>query len=160
MLSQYTIRDFNNHTHTFEEFLKSVKWHVENGYSVYVGSDSRIIKDNIYLATAICFHAPGIMGTTGRTGKVFTVTENVKRKLHPTLKARMLLEANRSIQVAMELEPYVYGKIEVHLDIGTTIKSKTSAYEEELKSLVMSQGYNCQVKPESWASFAADLVTR
>lgn len=160
MLKEHTIQDFNNNTHTFEEFLASIKWHIENGYSVYVGSDSRIIKDNIYLATAICLHSPGGIDTTGRTGKVFSVAENIKRKLYPTLKSRMLLEANRSIQIAMELEPYVNSKIEVHLDIGSTIKSKTSAYEDELRSLVISQGYGCQVKPKSWASFAADYITR
>ena len=100
------------------------------------------------------------MGVTSKTGKVFTISENIKRKLYPTLRSRMLLEANRSLEVAMDLEPYVKVKIEVHLDVGNTIKSKTSAYEQELQSLVISQGYTCEIKPNSWASFAADKITR
>jgi predicted RNase H-related nuclease YkuK (DUF458 family) len=73
----------------------------------------------------------------------------------------MLLEANRSLEIAMELDQYTKRKIEVHLDVGDTIKSKTSAYEQELQSLIISQGYNCEIKPRSWASSSvADKVTR
>jgi len=73
----------------------------------------------------------------------------------------MLLEAYRSIELAMELEPMVKGKLEVHLDVGDTIRSKTSAYEQELQALVISQGYSCEIKPNSWASSAvADRVVK
>ncbi len=155
MLEHHIIKDFNDVTYSLEEFLESLKWHDKQGYNVYVGSDSKINKDKVYLVSVVCFHAPGI------SGKVFSMAEHLSRKLYPTLRARMLLEANRSLEIAMELEQYVKGKIEVHLDVGDTIKSKTSAYEQELQSLVISQGYNCEIKPRSWASSSvADKVTR
>ena len=155
MLDQHIIKDFNDVTYSLEEFLESVKWHVSSGFCVYVGTDSKVNKDNIFLVSVICFHAPGM------SGKVFSVKENINRKLYPTLRSRMLLEANRSLEIAMELDPYVKGKIEVHLDVGDTIKSKTSAYEQELQSLIVSQGYVCEIKPNSWASSSvADRVTK
>jgi hypothetical protein len=155
MLEQHLIKDFNDVTFSVEEFLDSVRWHDRAGFNVYVGSDSKVNKNNIHLVSVVCFHAPGM------SGKVFSIKENLNRKLYPTLRARMLLEANRSLEIAMELERYVSGKIEVHLDVGDTIKSKTSAYEQELQSLVISQGYSCEIKPNSWASSSvADKVTK
>jgi len=162
MFDQYIIKDFNEETYDVDRFLESVRWHNENGFNVYVGTDSKINKGNIFLVSVICFHKDGDRNfDSGSSGKVFSIKENIQRKLYPSLRARMLLEANRSIEIAMALEPVVRGKIEVHLDIGDTIKSKTSAYEKELQSLVISQGYNCEIKPNSWASSSvADRVTK
>ena len=73
----------------------------------------------------------------------------------------MLLEAYRSIEIAMELENLFSNRLEVHLDVGDTIRSKTAAYEQELQSLVISQGYACVIKPFSWAgSAAADRIVK
>jgi len=52
----------------------------------------------------------------------------------------------------MEIEHLIDNNLEVHLDVGNTIKSKTSAYEKELQALVRGQGYICAIKPNSWAS--------
>jgi predicted RNase H-related nuclease YkuK (DUF458 family) len=155
MIENYTIKDFHDVTYSFDDFLESVKWHSRMGYTVYIGTDSKVNKDKIFLVSVVCFHAPG----TG--GKVFSIKEHISRKLYPTLRARMLLEASRSLEIAMQLDPHVDGKLEIHLDVGDTIKSKTSAYEQELQSLVVSQGYVCEIKPNSWASSSvADRVTK
>lgn len=155
MLEEYVISDFNGATYSHEEFLESLRWHIDQGFNVYVGTDSKLNKDKVFLVSVICFHG------LNSSGKVFTIKEHLLRKLYPSLRSRMLLEANRSLEIAMELDPYVKGRIEVHLDIGDTIKSKTSAYEQELQSLVVSQGYLCEIKPRSWASSSvADKVTK
>lgn len=158
MLEKYLIKDFNEETYSVEQFLESLKWHNDRGFNVYIGTDSKINKDNIFLVSVICFHKDGI---TGESGKVFSIKEHIARKLYPTLRARMLLEANKSLEIAMALDGHVKGKMEIHLDVGDTIKSKTSAYEKELQSLIVSQGYSCEIKPNSWASSSvADRVTR
>jgi len=155
MLDEHIIRDFEHKTYTKEEFLEQLKLHDEAGFDTYVGTDSQIIKKKIAIVTAICFHKDG------QSGKIFFVKERISRKQYPNLRTRMLLEAYRSIELAMELDPLIMGNLEVHLDVGDTIRSKTSAYEAELQALVISQGYSCAIKPYSWASSAvADRVVK
>jgi predicted RNase H-related nuclease YkuK (DUF458 family) len=160
MLDEHTIRDFNQKPFTKEEFLKQLKAYDEDGFNVFIGTDSQIIKKKISIVTAVCFHKSGEeVGSS--SGKIFYMKEKISRKQYPNLRTRMLLEAYRSIELAMELEPLVSTKLEVHLDVGDTIRSKTSKYERELQALVLSQGYSCEIKPYSWASSAvADRVVR
>lgn len=158
MLEKYLIKDFNGENFSLDQFLQSLTWHNDKGFNVYIGTDSKINKDNIFLVSVICFHKEGI---TGESGKIFSIKEDIARKLYPTLRSRMLLEANKSLEIAMALDGHVKGRMEIHLDIGDTIKSKTSAYEKELQTLVISQGFNCEIKPNSWASSSvADKATR
>lgn len=158
MLDEHTIRDFSNKIYSKTQFLDELKIYNQQGYNVYIGTDSKIIKHKIAIVSAICFHKPGVTGTSG---KIFYIKEKISRKQYASLRARMLLEAYRSIEIAMELENQCSNGLEVHLDVGDTIRSKTSAYEQELQSLVISQGYNCVIKPLSWAgSAAADRIVK
>jgi predicted RNase H-related nuclease YkuK (DUF458 family) len=73
----------------------------------------------------------------------------------------MLMEAYRSIEAAMDLDPIVKTKISIHLDIGSSHRSKTRMYQQELQYLVSSQGYECKIKPDSWAAGGvADRVSK
>lgn len=158
MLDEHIIRDFSNKIYSKNQFLEELKTYNDLGFNVYIGTDSKIIKNKIAIVSAICFHKPGISGTSG---KIFYIKEKINKKQYASLRARMLLEAYRSIEIAMELENLFSNKLEVHLDVGDTIRSKTAAYEQELQSLVISQGYNCVIKPFSWAgSAAADRIVK
>lgn len=158
MFENNNIKDFSDNIYTKEEFLALVKNLSKNKYNVYIGTDSKIIKNKVIIVTAICFHKPNSKNTGN---KIFYVKEKISKKECPTLRSRMLLEAYRSIKCAIEVEQYVDGRLEVHLDVGDTIKSKTSEYERELKAMVIGQGYNCEIKPNSWASSAvADKVVK
>lgn len=155
LLEQHLIRDFSDKSYTKEEFLEQLKYYDENNFNIYIGTDSKIVKDQVVLVSAICFHKPGA------SGRIFYLKEKVSRKKCNTLRTRMLLEAYRSLEVAMIIDEYYVNHLEIHLDIGSTIKSKTSAYEQELTNLIVSQGYNCVIKPDSWASSSvADKVSR
>lgn len=159
MLDDSTIRDFKHEPYSKDEFINILKEYDSLGYKVYIGTDSNIICDEILIATAICFHKSD--SDSSSSGKIFYIKESVSRKSYPNLRTRMLLEAYRSIELAMEIESVFSGKLEVHLDVGDTIKSKTSAYEKELQALVRGQGYTCEIKPYSWASSGvADRVVR
>lgn len=163
MLDDHIIKDFSGGTYTKEEFLEQLSEYDSDGFSVYIGTDSQIIKKKISIVTAICFHKP-ISGEdcgSGVTGKIFYMKEKIPKDGYRNLRTRMLLEAYRSVELAMELDFFVSSKLEIHLDVGDTIRSKTSAYEKELQALVLSQGYNCEIKPNSWASSSvADRVVR
>ena len=74
----------------------------------------------------------------------------------------MLDEAYRSVEVAIELDKVISGQLTVHLDIGDDlIKNKTSKFNRELQMLVKGQGFECAIKPDSWASTSvADKLTK
>lgn len=151
MLDEHIIRDFKNKIYSKEQFLEELEAYNKQGFNVYIGTDSKIIKNKIAIVSSICFHKPGASGTSG---KIFYIKEKISRKQYSSLRARMLLEAYRSIEIAMELENLCSNKLEVHLDVGDTIRSKTAAFETELQSLVISQGYACVIKPFSFAANA------
>lgn len=146
MLTQSKIRDFSGNSYETEDFLKQVSSYEKAGFNCYVGTDSKITKNHISIATAICFYQPGA------GGKIFYLKEKVDRQTCPSLRSRMMLEAFRSVEVATELSSYCKEPIEIHLDIGSTARSKTSAYEKELQAMVLGQGFGCKIKNESWAS--------
>lgn len=155
MLDEHIIRDLDKNIYSKDDFFDQLKLHNDNEFNVFIGTDSQVIKGKIEIVTAICFHKPGT------SGKIFYIKDKVNQKKHSSLRARMLLEAYRSVELAMELEPFVSNNLEIHLDVGDTIKSKTSAYESELQALVISQGFSCEIKPNSWASSSvADRVVK
>ena len=150
---KFKLRDLTGNSYNREQFLKQLKQYEEEGYNIYIGSDSKVTLNNVILATVICFHKDG------KTGRVFSSTTWHSVDNYKNLRSRMFLEAYSSLEWAMELEKYVSNKIEIHLDIGITKASKTSAFESELKSLILGQGYDCKLKPHSWcASAAADKI--
>lgn len=155
MLSEQSIFDFVGNQYSFSHFLDQIKKYHQFGFNLYVGSDSKIVKNKILLVTVMCFHKPG------SSGKIFYFKDRIARKLYPNLKSRMFLEAYRSLETAQELQSLTTNKIEVHLDVGDTIRSKTSDYEQELQAMITSQGFACVIKPDSFASSAcADKVVR
>lgn len=155
MLSDQSIFDFTRNQYTAAQFLDQIKNYHQFGFNLYVGSDSKIVKNKILLVTVMCFHKPGT------SGKIFYFKDRIARKLYPNLKSRMFLEAYRSLEIAQELQTLSNQPIEIHLDIGDTIRSKTSAYEQELQAMIVSQGFKCAIKPDSFASSAcADKVVR
>lgn len=155
MLDNRTIVDYSKKIYAKDEFLSILKTLYSEGYNIYIGSDSKIRKDKVSLVSCLVLHKPSV------GARIFYFNERLNKKLCPNLRTRMLLEAHRSIELAMDIEQLGYEVKEIHLDVGDTIKSKTSAYEEELQSLILGQGYRCAIKPYSWASSAvADKFLR
>jgi len=151
------IRDFDNGIIKYNDFIKSVKDLSKEGLDVYIGSDSQVIKTKISLVTCVCFYKREI-----RRSQIFYIKKKIPAKRYPTLRSRMLIEAYTSLEVALEVDPYIDGQLTVHLDIGSDpIKCKTAKFGKELKMLVRSQGFGCEIKPNSWASSSvADRFTK
>ncbi len=146
--------DYSSNQYTFDELKEQLKTYDQNGYNFYIGSDSQVFLDKICLVTCICAYKPG----TG--SKVFYTKENHETQTYKTLRARVLLETYKSLETALEIDECIKSPIEIHLDIGTTKRSKTAVYYSELVSMVISQGYTCEVKPNSWAAYLADRKTK
>jgi predicted RNase H-related nuclease YkuK (DUF458 family) len=144
------IRDFSGNTYSKEEFLREVKKYNDDGYDFFIGTDSQVFNEHISMVTAICPRL--IIEDTGRSSRLFYIKEKLSRKACRNLRTRMLMEAYRSIETAMELDDIISRRISIHLDIGASLKSETRHYQKELQYLVVAQGYDCEIKPNSWAA--------
>ena len=157
MLKEGVIRTFEDAEVSYDDFVKIMQSLDEEGLDVYIGTDSQVIKNKISIATCICFYKRGIA-----KNRVFYIKKRVSEKRYPTLRARMLFEAYTSLEAALEVDPFFEGNLTVHLDIGSNFKiNKTAKFSKELQMLVESQGFGCEIKPNSWASSSvADKYTK
>jgi predicted RNase H-related nuclease YkuK (DUF458 family) len=156
MLKENCIRSFSQEEITFDELIKKIEQFNNLEYNFYIGSDSQIIKNKVSIVTCLCAH------NRMRGGQIFYVKEKVPLERLKSLRARMLYEAYKSLEAALELEEYIFTKITIHLDIGSNPKkSPTHKFKDELQFLIKSQGYDCEIKPYSWASSSvADRLTK
>jgi len=155
MFKTNKIFNYEQHEFSFKEFKEDLISLQENGYNVFIGADSQIIKNKVSVVTCVCLYKEG------RGGRIFYTKERVPKSKFPTTRVRLLYEAYKSIEVAMEIEEFVHGGLTIHLDIGSDIlKSMSARYKKEAESIVLSMGYDCAIKPDSWASSVADRFTK
>jgi predicted RNase H-related nuclease YkuK (DUF458 family) len=70
-------------------------------------------------------------------------------------------EVWRSVGIAMNLNGKIKNEINVHVDANPDERFASSKYVKELASMVMSQGFTCVLKPQSWAAtHASDHIVR
>ena len=130
------------------EALRGVK-------TVYVGTDSQQDRQRTQFVTVIVIHTP----TKG--GRAFYTVESVPRI--KSLRERLLKEVWMSVQLALEITGFIgeESRLEVHVDANPSTKFKSSQYVKELTSLVVSQGFECMLKPDAWAAMhVADHVVK
>ncbi len=123
--------------------------------TVYVGTDSQQDGQKTQFVTVVVILEPR------RGGRAFYTVESVPRI--KSLRERLLKEVWMSVQLAIEISPFVNeaSELEVHVDANTNTKFKSSAYVKELTSMVVSQGFNCKLKPDAWAAMhVADHVVK
>jgi len=155
MLKENIIRNGSQEEFSFEEFRREIVLLQEAGNEIYIGTDSQVIKEMVHVVTCVCAYKDGC------GGRFFYTKEKISKSKFPTTRMRLLHEAYRSIEAAMEIEAFVCGKLTVHLDIGdNVIKSMSARYKKEIESIVLSMGYDCEIKPYSWASSVADRFTK
>ncbi len=157
MLAKKRIKDFNNSSISYDDFIKIAKKFDSNGYKTFIGTDSQQCKLHVSIVTSICFYK-----INGKGSRIFYIKEKNPKSQYPTLRSRILDEAYRSVEVAIELDKLIKGQLTIHLDIGDDIiKNKTSKFNKELQMLVKGQGFDCAIKPDSWASTSvADKFTK
>jgi predicted RNase H-related nuclease YkuK (DUF458 family) len=143
----------------FNEMFLIIKDYVRRGGKIFIGTDSQLSVESCTFATAICLH--GAEGSTSG-GRYFFQRTIRKQDQYKILKVRIMQEVHRSIEIALQLfEENPKADIEIHLDVGTTDRSKTRTYVDELRGWTQSVGFKCRVKPNAWASASvADKHTK
>jgi len=114
---------------------------------IHIGCDSHNIKDKCIFAIVVAIYEPGKGGT------YFFARKRINKKQIPNMKMRLLKEVDIAISLANMINSRIsLDKTFVHLDINPDKKFKSHQVFTSATSWVKSQGYDCVVKPDSWAS--------
>jgi hypothetical protein len=143
----------------YETIIEVIKAHSVLQGSVYVGTDSHLVKKECIFSTAICLH--GAQNQNG--GRYYFKKTKFKKSKFPTLLERITSEVQNSVQIAMEVLEFCPSvDIEIHLDISSSDKKEaTSRFSDMLICYAQSTGFSCSVKPNAFAaSTVADKHTK
>lgn len=114
---------------------------------VCIGTDSQVKGKETEFATVIVFIRKG------KGGFMYIHNEITKQKM--TIKQRMLLEVNKSIEVAYEL-CNIFSRfsvdMEVHADINTNPNFKSNDALKEAMGYIVGMGFAFKAKPDAFAS--------
>ncbi len=133
-------------TQAVEEII-SREIHLGNKLKVYIGTDSQVKRGLVDFATVIVFlreHKGGFM-----------FIQKDKRVHRMSIKERMLLEVQKSIEIAYLICPLLdqyHVDLEVHADINTNPNFQSNVALKEAMGYIMGMGFQFKAKPESFAS--------
>tara|TARA_B100001094_G_C17935523_1_gene672896 strand:- start:147 stop:632 length:486 start_codon:yes stop_codon:yes gene_type:complete len=116
---------------------------------IHVGCDSHFVKDKCVFAVVVAMYE------YGKGGTYFFARAKIPRRLFMNMKLRLLKEVEIAISLADVLSSFTFldrKKMRVHLDINPDNRFKSSQVFNSATSWVKSLGYQCVVKPDSWAS--------
>ncbi|NBP56908.1 hypothetical protein EBU71_10340 [bacterium] len=117
---------------------------------IAVGTDSQHRGQYLFYITVIC------LWERGRGGTYYYKSECQKRQPHmvnSSQKMRMFEEVSRTIEIANLITEKTGIKPVCHIDASLPIKKEyTSSFSEQLRGYVISSGYICVLKPESYAA--------
>ena len=132
--------------------------HVQSGGKIFVGCDSNVVGDACTYAIAVALYDE----TTRAGGRYIFKRDRVQIAPRTPLRVRLMEEATRAIEVALELQEIFPGaKIEIHLDVSPRKENMSNAVADQVTGYAKAAGFSCKIKPESWASSCvADEHTR
>ncbi len=122
--------------------------------AVYVGCDSRQLRDKTVFVSVVVVHINSNNGA-----KVFWRIEKVKKI--DSIRQRLMEEVSRAVFIALSICDVVGNRpFEVHLDINPNPEHRSSIIVKEAVGYVLAQGLTPVLKPDSIAATtAADFIT-
>ena len=121
---------------------------------VCIGCDSQRHGRGYKYATVI------VLVTEGKGGIIIYTTEFIKGK--PSINERMMLEVQKSIEVANEICPLLdlhHLKLEIHADINQSPEHDSNKALKAAVGYIQGMGYEFKVKPDAFcASSCADRL--
>lgn len=118
-----------------------------NKLKVFIGTDSQVKRGTVEFATVVVFlreHKGGFM-----------FIHKDRKNHNMSLKERMLLEVQKSIETAYQLCPILDQHevdLEVHADINTNPNFESNVALKEAMGYILGMGFVFKAKPESFAS--------
>lgn len=130
---------------------------------ITIGTDSQNHNNQTKIVSVISIICRGHGGIFFHTIEYFKAITDIKKKLD--------IETNRSLEIAQKLvdlldtsefqEIYINCPISIHIDAGNAPYGKTHSLIDGLVGWVHTLGYDCEVKPNSYAaSCIADKISK
>lgn len=141
-----------------QEMIDIITRHTIQGGRLFVGCDSNINGLVCTYVTAVCLYDPAL----AQGGRYFINRTKVAVPPKMALRVRLMEEATRSIETALELQAAIPDvQIEVHLDVSQHKDNPSSVVADQVTGYARAAGFSFKLKPESWASSCvADEHTR
>ena len=140
----------------FYEFIDLLKLITSHEGKIHIGSDSQIRGNRVHFAIAICLIAEK------RDRKYFI--HRIRRPVKEFINLGMRLQ--EEVLYSTQLASYLRDKLGlqdlcVHIDSSSVQVNKSAKFTKTLSNIVIGSGFECLVKPDSWASFSvADRHTK
>lgn len=138
-------RDYHNNKLTIKEIAELVT-NNHDEYRFYIGTDSQVKNKEKKVVYATCI----VLYHINKGGRIFVSRR--KSKILSSLKERLSTETWRSIEVALALQNETKSDIIIHIDVNKSNKHKSGEHHQELASMVTSQGFKVEIKPDAWTS--------
>jgi len=135
----------------YEDILKVVRAHAEDGGTIHIGTDSFIRKKKkCTFSTVIALH--NLEEKKG--GKYFYYKENVDPRSFASMMYRITTEVQKSIVLACKLvEDIPDASIELHMDISPKHAGEgTSPLADSLTGQARGMGFDYRIKPDAFAA--------
>jgi predicted RNase H-related nuclease YkuK (DUF458 family) len=120
---------------------------VGEDFRVCIGTDSQVKGNDIHFATVIVFLR------MGRGAVIYARKQQLRRRM--TVRQRMIEEVNRSVEVAIALQPLLTTlqiSFEVHADINTQPCFRSQEALHEAAGYIRGMGFEFRAKPYAFAS--------
>jgi uncharacterized protein len=131
----------------------------DQDFTIAVGTDSQIIGSRFCFVSVISVHKKGKGGTYYFKQELSSPSKH----MISNQKMRMFEEVTKSLEIAMAMRELKGIEPQIHIDASpeANTKSFTSKFSEQLKGYVVSSGFQCLLKPDSYAANAiADKHTK
>lgn len=134
---------------SFDDIISSMGAHINQGGSIYVGSDSQQVESSVVFVTAICLH-----GGRDRVGGIYFFSRKKTNSTRfVTVLNRLLHEVELSVEIANKIQDICYVNPEVHIDVSPQGSlTKSAKFCDMLSGYVIGAGFLCKIKPNAWAS--------
>lgn len=147
---------------TFDEMYRLIKAYISDekaNFEIAVGTDSQNFD---YTKVPVTIGVHKIVNNIGRGGIFFSEIKKVKKITN--MRQKLFYETYLSIELASNIQERfladgILCEIAIHIDAG--LNGPTSKFLKELKGWVMSCGFKCVVKPDSYmASSVANRLSK
>ena len=140
----------------FNDILSIVSSYVENGGKVYIGADSMLKTTICTFACVLALH-----DNNQEVYKYYFRKHRENNSAYKNLTEKINTEVELSIETAWKVhEKFPNADIEIHVDIGSKKRNKTRYLVDPIRGWIKGSGFECQIKPFSWASALADGHTK
>lgn len=150
-------RDADGNKIENDHLFNIIEDYVSQGGKVFIGADSMQYAKKCSFACVIALH-----NCEQKVSKYYYKRYTDNSGLNKDLKLKIINEVSFALQAARQLiEIMPSTPIEIHVDIGAGKRSKTRSMIDSIKGWVLGSGFECKIKPKSWASSSiADWHTK